>query len=82
MSEDASSLVHDIMRSVVRADVPPLLLERLEQQRANLQDLALALIEGGMDEAGTRAVVSSALDSFKSELSRTIMLLKVTENAD
>lgn len=69
------------MNSIVRADVPPLLLDRLEEHRSNLQSLAMALIDSGMNETRTREVVSASLDSFKAELSRTIMMLKVTGHA-
>lgn len=81
MSNDASDVVREVMNSIVRADVPPLLLDRLEEHCGNLKSLAMALIDSGMDEERTKEIVSASLDSFKAELSRTILILQVTDHA-
>ncbi len=80
MTSPASKVVSDVMRPLVQVDLPPILRVRLEEHWAHLQSLAAALIESGLGEEQTREVIAAALDSFKDELSRTIIELRSQAN--
>lgn len=81
MSQAAFDVIRKVIQPVASRQLPPVLLERLETHRANLQNLAVSLIESGLSPEETRVIISKALESFEAQLQRTIATMGEMDNA-
>lgn len=81
MSTAPQSVVTQVITSLQQIDIPPILQERIDQHQKHLTSLASALLAGGQDTDQVRHTIEEVLESFKSELLRTIDSLMEDPNA-
>jgi hypothetical protein len=69
-------LVSDTLASLDDVDIPVILRSSIEKHEKNLVTLAHALLAGGQTEEEVRVTLDSLFQSYKAELTRTILLLR------
>lgn len=74
-------VIADAMQPIIALEVPPVLRESIQRHGNNLMELAISLLDAGMDEQHTRSVIDEACTSYRDELISAIFELRARHEA-
>ena len=70
------NVVAAAMQPITDSHVPSVLRANIQRQSEKLMELAITLLDSGMDEHQVRSVVDHACSSYRDELTATILALR------